>query len=155
MYTERPRKTGLTESFEKLNIEEVPKVPEGKKHLLEGKITINELKKALDSTKKNKSPGLDGYPIEFFKAFWDDLSPFMLRSINNSFEKGSLPQSQRGLITCLPKGDKPRKFLKNWRPISLLNSAYKLVSTVIANRIKLVLTDIISKEQRFCGRTKH
>ena len=73
----------------------------------------------------------------------------MLRSINNSFEKGSLPQSQReGLITCLPKGDKPRKFLKNWRPISLLNSAYKLVSTVIANRIKLVLTDIISKEQK-------
>ena len=149
LYTERPRKTGLTESFKKLNIEEVPKIPEGKKHLREGEITMTELKRALDSTKNNKSPGLDGYPIEFFKAFWDDLSPFMLRSINNSFEKGSLPQSQKeGLITCLPKGDKPRKFLKNWRPISLLNSAYKLVSTVIANRIKMVLTDIISKEQK-------
>ena len=51
------------------------------------------------------------------------------------------------LITCLPKGDKPRDNLKNWRPISLLSVVYKLASSAIANRIKKVLDSIVSKTQ--------
>ena len=43
------------------------------------------------------------------------------------------------IITILPKGNKPRDFLKNRRPISLLNTTYKLFSGVIANRLKRVL----------------
>ena len=50
-------------------------------------------------------------------------------------------------ITCLPKGDKPREFLKNWRPISLLNVTYKLISATLANRLKQVLPNIISETQ--------
>ena len=56
-------------------------------------------------------------------------------------------------ITCLPKGDKPREYLKNWRPISLLNVTYKLISATLANRLKLVLPNIISKTQT--GFLKH
>ena len=51
------------------------------------------------------------------------------------------------IINCLPKGDKPREFLKNWRPISLLSALYKLASAVIADRLKSVLPFIISKAQ--------
>ena len=51
-----------------------------------------------------------------------------------------------GIIICLPKPDKNRQYLKNWRPISLLNVIYKLASSVIANRIKSVLNKIIHED---------
>ena len=50
-------------------------------------------------------------------------------------------------ITCIPKGDKPRDNLKNWRPISLASVLYKLGSSVIASRIKKVLPKLISTTQ--------
>ena len=55
---------------------------------------------------------------------------------------------RRGVITCLPKGDKSRFFKKNWRPISLSSVIYKMASACIANRLKTVLPDIISEKQK-------
>ena len=60
--------------------------------------------------------------------------------------KFSIIQRQ-GIITCIPKGDKPRHFLKNWRPITLLNVIYKIASGCIANRLKSVLPKLISSDQ--------
>jgi hypothetical protein len=61
-------------------------------------------------------------------------------SISSGYSLGSLSVTQKqGIITCLPKGDKSRHFLKNWRPISLLDTVYKIGSGVIANRIIKVL----------------
>ena len=98
--------------------------------------------------KNNKSPGIDGFTVEFFKVFWIDLKLFILNSLNEGFDKGKLSETQRkGLIICLPKGDKARQFLKNWRPITLLNVIYKLASACIANRLKTVLVSIISDTQ--------
>ena len=69
--------------------------------------------------------------------------------MNESFKKGVLSTSQKlGIISILPKADKSREFLKNWRPISLLNVSYKLLSSCIANRIKQVLQHIIHENQR-------
>jgi hypothetical protein len=87
--------------------------------------------------KNNKSPGSDGFTSEFLKFFWKDLKVFVIVSLNYGYSLGSLSDTQQqGIITCLPKGDKSRYFLKNWRPISLLNTVYKIGSGVIANRIK-------------------
>ena len=58
----------------------------------------------------------------------------------------SVTQKQ-GIITCIPKGDRPKRFMKNWRPISLLNTAYKLFSAVIAERLKRFLPRLISTDQ--------
>ena len=70
------------------------------------------------------------------------------RAINESFKLGKFSISLRqGLITCIPKGDKPRQFLKNWRPITLLNVIYKIASGCIAERLKSVLTKLISSDQ--------
>ena len=72
--------------------------------------------------KNDKSPGKDGMTVNFFKFFWKDLGDFIINSLNEGFEKGKMSITQReGIITCIPKGDKPREFLKNWCPISLLN----------------------------------
>ena len=49
---------------------------------------------------------------------------------------------------CLPKPNKSRENLKNWRPISLLNVIYKMASAVISNRLKLVLHNLIHEDQK-------
>ena len=57
--------------------------------------------------KNNKSPGSDGYTVEFFKLFWKDLSHYLIRAINFNFELKLLSTTQReGLITCIPKPEK-------------------------------------------------
>ena len=71
-----------------------------------------------------------------------------MRGINEGYSIGKLSITQRqGIITCIPKGDKPRHFLKNWRSITLLNVIYKIASGCIANRLKSVLPKLISSDQ--------
>ena len=75
--------------------------------------------------KNNKIPGMDGFPAEFLKVFCNKLRSFILQALNESYRTSSLPVSMRQLIiSCIPKGDKPRDNLKNWRPISLASVLY-------------------------------
>ena len=116
---------------------------------LEGEILYSELGFALKNMKNNKSPGLDGFTVEFFKFFWTDIGHFILQSLNYGYRNGSLSITQKqGVITCIPKQNKSRINLKNWRPISLLNVIYKLASAVISNRLKKVLDNIINENQK-------
>ena len=98
--------------------------------------------------KNNKTPGIDGIPADFLKVFWYYLKYFIQRSLNCCFRKGKLSYSLRqAIIIGIPKDTKDRRFLKNWRPISLLCVTYKLASTVIANRMKPYIDKIVSKSQ--------
>ena len=116
---------------------------------LEGEIDYSELGIALRNMKNNNSPGLDGFTVEFFKFFWIDIGYYILKSLNYGYRTGSLSVTQKqGVITCIPKPNKSRISLKNWRPISLLNVIYKLASAVISNRIKKVLDSIINENQK-------
>ena len=114
----------------------------------EGKLSEYECGIALKQMQNSKSPGSDGISTEFFKIFWQDLKTYYTKSINYSFEQQNLTDLQKqGLITLLPKPDKDLKNLSNWRPISLLNVDYKIATKSIANRIKHVLSSIISPSQ--------
>ena len=74
---------------------------------IEGPLTIKEIGSALKGMTHNKTPGIDGFPAEFYKMFWPKLNFFVLRAYNSSFQKGSLPLSLRQtIINCLPKGNK-------------------------------------------------
>ena len=55
---------------------------------------------------------------------------------------------KQGVITCLRKPNKSRHYLKNWRPVSLLNVVYKLASSVISKRLKTVLDKLINRDQK-------
>lgn len=115
---------------------------------IEGILTLEELTASLNTMKNDKSPGPDGFTVEFYKAFWSLLSQFLLRAVNTAFTTGTfLKPRTEGSIILLPKGNKPRKFIRNWRPISLLNVSYKIGSASIANRIKNMLPFVIHEDQ--------
>lgn len=129
-------------------IQNCPKLSTNQKQSLEGEITLTEAGIALKNMNNGKSPGTDGFGAEFYKFFWKKLGPFVVRALNQSLKDGELSATQKeGIITCIPKPDKDREFVKNWRPISLLNVLYKIGSACIANRIKTVLPDLISSDQ--------
>ena len=86
--------------------------------------------------------------LSFSIFFWPDLKHFLYRSIKEGCEKGELSVTQKmGIISILPKGNKPREYLKNWRPISLLNVTYKIFSYCLASRIKILLPYLIHENQ--------
>ena len=87
--------------------------------------------------KNDQTPGIDGFPADFFKIFWIKLKYFVLQRLNQSYDNTKMSVTLCiGLITCLPKPNKPRELLKNWRPITLLNVIYQIASSAIANRLK-------------------
>ena len=116
----------------------------------EGEFTKEELSAALGGLQTGKSPGSDGLPTEFYKAFWEDLGDVLVTVLNDNFRLGVLTGSQReGLLRLLYKKD-DKRLAKNWRPISLLNTDYKLASKVITERLKPVMQSIIHRDQT-CG----
>ena len=121
---------------------------EEEKISIECNITEYECASALRDMNNNKSPGSDGITTEFFKIFWNDFKSFYVNSLNYSFENGSSTTLQKqGIISLLPKNDNDLCSLNNWRPLTLLNSDYEIVTKAIANRIKNVLPKIIDCSQ--------
>ena len=98
--------------------------------------------------KGNKTTGTDGLPVEFYKVFWKGVDQLLVNSVNYAYASGKLSATQRrGVIKLIPKKDTELYYVKNWRPISLLNCDYKIAAKVIANRIKQVLPNLISNDQ--------
>ena len=126
----------------------IPKLSEERKLSLEGNLSYEEMLDSLKRMKNNKSPGNDGFTTEFYKFFWQDIGHFLVRAMNYAYENGKLSATQKqGVITCIPKGNKDKSYLKNWRPITLLNVSYKIASSSLANRLKYALNDIINEDQ--------
>ncbi len=97
-----------------------------------------------------KSPGIDGLPVEFFKEFWSELGEDLLSVLNESLTEGFLPLScRRAVITLLPKKGNLQE-IKNWRPVSLLCSDMKILSKVLANRLKEVMEQVVNLDQTYC-----
>ena len=120
------------------------------REMCEGLFTSDELLAALKGLQTGKTSGSDGFSTKFYHCFWDDLGESLLSVLNESFRAGSLAESQyEGLLRLIHKKD-DRRLPKNWRPISLLNTDYKLASKVITERLKKVMASIVHQDQT-CG----
>ena len=126
----------------------IPKLSEEEQSLCEGAITVEECSKIIKLFSKNKTPGNDGLPIEFYLEFWNEFGHMMVDSFNYSFENELLSVSQRqAVISLLDKPGKDRLLIENWRPISLLNIDYKILTKCLTERVKKILEKLIDQSQ--------
>jgi hypothetical protein len=127
----------------------IPSLDKTEREKCDAPLTLTELTTALHKSNSGRSPGLDGITYEFYKKFWNELGPLLLRVANTSMQEEKLPPSMlNGVITLVPKkGDLTT--LSNWRPITLQNTDYKLITRCLANRITPVLPALITTDQSY------
>ena len=126
----------------------IPQISNSTKKICDDELTLEEIHKAVKSLALNKTPGIDGLPVEFYRVLWEDIKDILLNTYKNSFRKGLLTTSQRqGIINLIPKKDKDLTDLKSWRPLSILNTDYKSLTKVLVNRLKIALPEVINADQ--------
>ena len=140
------------------NAYDIPRISDASKEICDADITLQEIEDAVKGLANNKAPGPDGLPGEFYQMFWNDISKLVTKTFQDAFKKGQLCQSQRqGVICLIPKQGKDLTKLESWRPLSILNTDYKIIAKVLAKRLKGALSEIINPDQigymqnRFCG----
>ena len=108
-----------------------------------------DLEKAIKSMNNNKTPGQDGLPIDFYKVFWVKIKEIFYGMMLEVYEKERLHSTARkGILNLIPKANKDTRVIKNLRPITLLNTDYKIIEKAIANKMIPALEHIIHKDQR-------
>lgn len=130
------------ENFRPSKINEIEK-QELNEYINEEEITI-----AIKQLNNDKSPGGDGITAEFYKTFEIKLTPILCELYNNILLKNELTETMKtGIITLIYKNKGNIDDLKNWRPITLLNIDYKILTKILTNRIKNIETNIINNLQ--------
>ncbi len=120
----------------------------GERDSLEGEVTLDELRKALDSSNFGSTSGWDGISFKVIRKFWDVLSKPMLKMINETFNEGELMETYKlGLIKLIPKKGEAAK-VGYWRPITLLCCGYKVISGIVAKRLEKYLDKLIGRAQK-------
>ncbi|CAM2096561.1 unnamed protein product [Caretta caretta] len=129
--------------------DELPMVSVGDRDRLELPLSLAEFLEALRCMPTNKSPGMDGLTVEFYGMFWDILGPALVTVWAESLQSGVLPLScRRAVLALLPK-KRDLRDLRNWHPISLLSTDYKVIAKAISLRLGSVLADVIHPDQTY------
>ncbi|GAU16642.1 hypothetical protein TSUD_325920 [Trifolium subterraneum] len=124
-----------------------PRVTDNDNVFLTAPIIKVEIQQALFQMHPDKSPGPDGFNPAFYQRFWEQCSEDIFSAASNWLERGYFPTSLNETNICLiPKCDNPTS-MKDLRPISLRNVLYKMISKVLANRLKCCLDKCVSQEQ--------
>ncbi|KAL5550226.1 hypothetical protein UlMin_000402 [Ulmus minor] len=114
---------------------------------LEQVFVADDVKTAVFQMAPTKSPGADGMSAIFYQKFWpivgEDVTAACLGFTNGGLSLGTINET---IITLLPKIKNPTR-ITEFRPISLCNVLYKIVSKMLANRLRKVMGSIISEEQ--------
>jgi exonuclease III len=130
------------------------KLNNDEKDRLDQELTLQEFDKAVQQSKLNSSPGIDGLSNKFIKKFWQYFRKPLFNYTTFCFDAGRLTENFRtAKIRLIPKKSDPKK-IGNWRPISLLNCFYKLISRVLTNRLKSVIDKITRVGQKSYSNSK-
>ncbi|GKA39338.1 RNA-directed DNA polymerase, eukaryota [Tanacetum coccineum] len=114
---------------------------------LESSITREEIRNAVWGCGENKSPGPDGFTFEFFRKFWSVVGPDFCTAVEWFFDHASFSIGcNSSFIALIPKSLDP-KSVGDYRPISLIGSMYKVITKILATRLSVVISDLISDVQ--------
>ena len=128
-----------------------PRLGEAEAASCEGAVTECEVHSTLKQVGLNKSPGLDGLPYEVYLRISHMFVPILTDVFNHWLAQGAIPGSiTKGVITLLKKeGRHVWGDLDDYRPITLFNTELKILARVLANRLQLVISDLVGPEQNY------
>ena len=110
--------------------------------------TFEEFAESLKQMENGRSPSCDGLLVDFYKIFFGKISRILWEFILYSHELGYLhPSARKGIISVIPKKTRNPLLIRNWRPLTLLNVDHKIVSKMIANRLKEHIHNVIGPQQ--------
>eukprot|EP00253_Pinus_taeda_P021165 PITA_21165 len=134
------------DSFEFLNAIE-SKIIEAQNKDLDQDITEEEICAATFSMQQDKAPGPDGFTVAFYGNHWETIKKDFVWMVKNVFKNHKMGENTKSShIALIAKEMNPLSFDK-FRPISLCNASYKIVTKILANRLKKLLPHLISENQ--------
>lgn len=114
---------------------------------LEIDFSEEEVKKAIDDLGQDRAPGPDGFPMSFYSKCWRTIKSDLMRIFHEFHMENKLDSClKNNFIALIPKR-KEAEEVKDFRPISLVNSVYKIIAKVLAERLKTTLPHLISSNQ--------
>ncbi|XP_058727219.1 uncharacterized protein LOC131598656 [Vicia villosa] len=114
---------------------------------LESGITEDEILAALKGIDDNSALGLDGYTAKIFKTSWNTIKPDVIAAIHEYFDKGKMYKAFNcSLVSLIPKSPSA-KSIREFRPISVCSTFYKIISRILTNRLSKVIGSIVSTNQ--------
>ncbi|GJT30237.1 RNA-directed DNA polymerase, eukaryota [Tanacetum coccineum] len=114
---------------------------------LESPISNEDIRTAVWGCGVDKSPGPDGFTFEFFRKYWTVVGPDFCIAVKWFFDHGVFAIGcNSSFVALIPKVLDP-KVVSDYRPISLIGSLYKVVTKILASRLSLVISDLISDVQ--------
>ncbi|CAA7061592.1 unnamed protein product [Microthlaspi erraticum] len=115
--------------------------------ILTKEITAEEIKLSLARMPSSKTPGPDGFPAEFFRASWGILGAEITATILSFFRSPFMPKALNSTSLVLLQKRPEADELKDYRPISCLNTIYKLITRLLAGKLKSILPEMIVPNQ--------
>lgn len=116
-------------------------------HNLNRPISEDEVREVINEMQNGKALGQDGFIVDFFKACWETVKQDILDIVEDSRRSKSVLKVINASFIALILKQEKSSTLSKFRPIALCNVVYKIISKVIANRLKPLLPNLISKEQ--------
>lgn len=124
-----------------------PQLSREQLHFIQREVSEEEVKRAVFEMGPSKAPGPDGITAGFIQKHWQAVHKQVYQVVLEAFQN---PESIREVnlthIVLIPKVDAPAG-LRDFRPISLCNVCYKIISKVLANRIKGVMSFLVKENQ--------
>jgi hypothetical protein len=118
--------------------------------LPEQPITAEEILIALRAGARHKAPGIEGFCLEFYTVKWGTIQPDLLQLLNHMFlNKDVSPRQKHVVLICLSKSTGVNT-PDGYRPISPLNTEYKILVRIICRRLRHILADQL-QDMQFCG----
>ena len=124
------------------------KLTDEEREFCEKDVSTEEIFKIIQQLKSIKSPGDDGIIAEFYKTYVYLVQRELIHVIEYILENDTLSKSQYNAIITLLYKKGNREDISNWRPISLLNTDYKIITKLLAERLKLFLPKLVHSDQK-------